>query len=332
MTQIDVFTVTYNHASTLAATLEGVAAQSHPVARVVIVDNASTDGSAEVGEGFRHRLPLEVVRNERNLGFSAAANAAMRLSSSPWVLSLNPDCRLNPTYLERLVDAASSHGAGSATGLLLRAHGAALTAGTEVDSAGMVVHASGRHLDRGAAGRLTEGLARPAWVFGASGAAALLRRDALTDVAYPGGEVFDEGFFAYREDADLAWRLQRRGWGCLYWPAARAFHSRGLKPEVRRRGTPEINLHSVRNRFLLRWANADWRWRLACFPWWLLRDAVVAAACLTVERSSLPSLEGAWRMREEYRARGRWNRARARHRWRTVGWFLPGGRERRVPA
>ena len=96
----------------------------------------------------------------------------------------------------------------------------------------MVVTASGRHLDRGAGRAVCADCAlRPAWVFGASGAAALYRREALDDVAYPAGEVFDEAFFAYREDADLAWRLQRRGWRCLYWPAARAWHARGLKPE-----------------------------------------------------------------------------------------------------
>ena len=126
----------------------------------------------------------------------------------------------------------------------------------------MVVSTAGRHHDRGSGAALSDGLERPAWVFGASGAAALYRRAALEDVAYPGGEVFDERFFAYREDADLAWRLQRRGWRCLYWPAARAFHARGLKPEAHRAGTALINRLSVRNRFLLRWANADWRWRL----------------------------------------------------------------------
>ena len=329
MTPADVITVTRNHASTIAATLEAVVAQTLAPARVVVVDNASSDGSLAVAERFRGRFPLEVIANRENLGFSVAANAGLRAGAAPWVLCLNPDCRLEPSYLERLVAAAERHGAGSATGLLLRARGPELEADGAVDSAGMAVFASGRHLDR-CSGRRLPAPPPPAWVFGASGAAGLFRRAALADVAYPGGEVFDEGFFAYREDADLAWRLQRRGWGCLYWPAARAFHARGLRPEARRRGTPEINRHSVRNRFLLRWANADWRWRLACFPWWALRDIVVVAACLSLERASLPGLEEAWRLRHAYRARGRSNQSRARHRWCTVRWFLPGGRVRPV--
>jgi GT2 family glycosyltransferase len=327
---VDVVVVARNHAGTLAATLAGLAAQSAPPARVVVVDNASTDGSRDVVRRFADRLPLESIDSAVNLGFSAAANRGIRRCDGRWLLSLNPDCRLGPDFLATLAAAADRDATvGSASGLLLRAVGGELTASPVVDSAGMIVTAGGRHHDRGAGTTLTAALEQPSLVFGASGAAALYRRAALDDVAYPGGEVFDETFFAYREDADLAWRLQRRGWSCLYWPTARAWHARGLKPEARRRGTPEINRHSVRNRFLLRWSNADRRWLLACFPWWLARDLVVVLACLTVERSSLPALAEAFALRRQQRARGRANASRATASgWRTARWFLPGGRVR----
>jgi len=327
---VDVVIIVHNHAATLPATLTGLTAQSSPPARVVVVDNASTDGSASVARGVADRLPLEWIAATDNLGFAAAANRGIRRCDAPWLLSLNPDCRLAPDFLATLLGAAGRDSSvGSASGLLLRGHGDDLAATEVVDSAGMVVTASGRHLDRGAGTPLTATLARPARPFGASGAAALYRRAALDDVAYAGGEVFDETFFAYREDADLAWRLQRRGWSCLYWPAARAWHKRGLKPEAHRRGTQEINRHSVRNRFLLRWSNADWRWLLACFPWWLARDLLVMLACLTVERSSLPALAEAFALHRQQRARGRANAARAAvSGWRVARWFLPGGRVR----
>ena len=325
------FIVVRNHAATLRATVAALAAQTAPPERVVIVDNASTDLSPQLARELAAALPAELVRWPANRGFAAAANEAIRRTGAEWVLALNPDCRLAPDYLEALVAAAGRERVGAATGLLLRAHGGELAADDVVDSAGMVVTAAGRHLDRGAGRPLRRRWESPAWVFGASGAAALYRRAALEDVAYPAGEVFDEAFFAYREDADLAWRLQRRGWRCLYWPAARAWHARGLKPELARRGTPEINRHSVRNRFLLRWANADWRWRLACFPWWLLRDAAVVAACLTVERSSRPALAEAWALRHRQRARSLANTSRALvSGWATARWFLPGGRTRPV--
>ncbi len=332
MSGIDAFVVARDHATTLAAVIASLAAQTVRPRHVVLVDNASADGSVAAATGAAAGLTLEVIRNRDNRGFAAAANQALRLTSAPWVLALNPDCRLAPDYLERLGGAASAgERVGAATGLLLRAVGPDLAVSDTVDSAGIVVTASGRHLDRGAGELLRTALQAPAWVFGASGAAALYCREALNDVAYDSGEVFDEGFFAYREDADLAWRLQRRGWRCLFRPEARAAHARGLRPEAHRRGTTEINRHSVRNRFLLRLANADWRWHLACFPWWLLRDALVIGACLTVERSSLPGLAEAWRLRAAQRQRGRANAARALvSGWAMARWFRPGGRTRSV--
>jgi len=328
----DVFVVTRDHAASLAATFSGLASQRHAPARVVVVDNGSTDASVSIARDWSARLPIEVVAWDDNRGFSAAANEALRRTSSPWVLALNPDCRLEPGYFADLLAAAAPDArCGSATGLLLRAAGPALVATGTVDSAGMEMRASLRHLDRGAGGPFLRRFRRPASVFGASGAAALYRREALDDVAYAGGEVFDETFFAYREDADLAWRLQRRGWRCRFVPAARANHARGLRPEARRRGTPEINRHSVRNRFLLRWGNADAGWLTACFPWWLLRDLVVVAACTTVERSSLPGLAEAFALRRQHLARGRANHGRATvPGWRVARWFLPGGRVRRI--
>lgn len=330
MSAADAFVVVHRAAPTLAATLGGLAAQTVRAGKVVVIHNEPDDEALAVTRAYAASLPIEAVAFERNRGFTGAANEGIRRTRAPWVLSLNPDCRLAPDFVERLLAIAGTHRrCGAATGLLQRATGATLAPADEVDSAGMVVTRSGRHFDRGSGLPLEAALLRPAWVFGATGAAALYRRDALEDVAYPGGEVFDEGFFAYREDADLAWRLQRRGWKCLYWPEARAWHHRGLRPEAGRRGTTEINRLSVRNRFLLRWANADWRWRVRCFPAWLLRDIVVVAACVTVERSSLPGLLEAWRARRAQLRRGRDNGARALvGGWRTSRWFTGRGRVR----
>jgi GT2 family glycosyltransferase len=334
VTTVDVVVVEYAHARTLPATLTGLAAQQHRPSRVVLVHNAPSSESLAAGHAFDGLLPLVTISLPDNRGFAAASNEGLRRTTAPWVLSLNPDCRLDPGFLARLVAAVESHPTvGSASGLLLRARGDDLEPIDVVDSAGMIVTSGGRHFDRGSGSGMPLGpaLARPAWVFGASGAAALYRREALDDVAYPGGEVFDEGFFAYREDADLAWRLQRRGWSCLYEPQARAYHARGLKPEEGRRGSADVNRLSVRNRFLLRLSNADSCWHIACFPGWLIRDLVVVGACLTVERTSWPGLVQAWGRRREQRARGRHNASRATvSGWRMARWFLPGARVREV--
>jgi hypothetical protein len=134
-------------------------------------------------------------------------------------------------------------------------------------------------------------------------------------------------FFAYREDAELAWRLQLRGWRCLYAPAAQGRHRRGFQPEAGRRGHATVNRLSVRNRFLLRAHCADLAWHRRALPWWLLRDLMVLAACLTVETGSLPGLVDLWCGRRAALARRRWVLGRRSvdpgrmQRWfRTPGW------------
>jgi len=325
-----VVVVSYNHAATLPACLRSIGRLQPPPQQVVVVDNASTDGSAEVAAAHAGALPLTLSRHAANVGFAAAANAGIAAAGAPWVLLLNPDCAPAPDYPARLLGAIAGRperdAIGCAVGKLLRAEGDDLIPSRTIDSAGMVVTPSGRHLDRGA-GTADDGrFDTPAWLFGATAAAALYRRAALDDIAYPDGQRFAESFFAYREDAELAWRLQWRGWRCLYVPGAVAGHRRGFRPEAGRRGHGVVNRHSVRNRFLLRLHCADFAWHLACLPWWLVRDLLVIGGCLTVERESLPALPELWRLRGDAAGRRRWVLGRRRVPSRQVRrWFRRGG-------
>jgi GT2 family glycosyltransferase len=101
------------------------------------------------------------------------------------------------------------------------------------------------------------------------------------------GEFFDSDFFVYREDADVAWRSQLMGWKCLYAPYARGYHVRKVLPGNRRALPPEINMHSVKNRFLMRIKNIspNLYWR-NCFSI-TSRDLVVVTCCLLWEHTSL---------------------------------------------
>jgi len=302
--------VTHNHASTIGSCLTAVASLEPPPQAVVVLDNASHDRSREGVVEFAERLPLQVLLRDQNIGFAAAVNACITTTDTPWVLVLNPDCAPRPDFvvsLQRAISRRPSHDRiASATGKLYRPAESGSEQGRVLDAAGMVVTTEGRHFDRGA-GEVENGrYDRPAWVFGGTGAATLFRRRALDDVAYPEGEILAESFFAYREDAELAWRLQWRGWSCLYVPDAVATHARGFRPEVGREGHATINRLSVRNRFLLRLHCADLRWHLTCLPWWLVRDLMVVIACFTVERSSLPALAEVWRLRHNAARCRRW--------------------------
>ena len=126
------------------------------------------------------------------------------------------------------------------------------------------------------------------------------------------GALFDPDFFAYREDADLAWRAQLLGWRCIFTPDAVAWHVRSVVPGSRRGIPAPINMHSVKNRFLMRIKNATPGLYRRCWLPMTFRDLVVAAGCLLGEPRSLPAFwqlavcwRRAWRQRNEIMSRRR---------------------------
>ena len=293
MGRISIVLVTWNSAPYLRRCLEGILHQTVRDRELIVVDNASTDASVDLAAPHATR----VIRNETNRGFSAAVNQALAVASGELLLVVNPDCYLEPEYAERLA-AVFDERVGSASGLLIRAQGWDIEPTKDIDSAGMRMTRNGRHLDitvRPAA--LTE-------VFGVSGAAAMYRVAFLRDVAVD-GQALDEDFFAYREDADLAWRGRLRGWRSVCEPRAIGYHVRRVTPQVRRALPPEVNLHSVKNRFLLRLRNEGAYLALRNAPFELARDLVVIVAALTVERSSLPAFAWLWRNRGRILAKRR---------------------------
>lgn len=260
---VSVTIVTWNSAQYLAECFASLEQQDYRQIEVIIVDNASSDETrvllGQVASRWR------VIYNDHNVGFAAGQNQAIRMSSGEWVLCLNPDVVLSPDFIRLLVAAGEEHpAAGSVCGKLLRWGPAATQHKTDIiDSTGIYFTRNMRHLDRGAEKRDGGQYDRAQYVFGASGAAVMFRHDFIEDVSVQ-GEFFDEEFFAFREDGDLAWRAQVLGWKCLYTPAAVAWHVRRVTPERRADLPLVINWHSVKNRFLMRGKNASgWLcWRL----------------------------------------------------------------------
>jgi GT2 family glycosyltransferase len=289
---VSVLIVTWNSAAVLPAAVEGLGASDPLPSELVVIDNASADATSNLVNGARDRLafPVKLLRNEANRGFAAGMNQAIAEATFPFVLLLNPDVRVGRDMIGRL-HASLSAAPPDVSGIgpkLLRGSSISLAPTNRIDSTGIVMTRDGRHLDRGAGEVDTGQFDEPSEVFGLSGAAVLFRRTIL-EASKIDGQILDEDFFAYREDADLAWRLRGFGFRALYEPTAVGYHLRRVTPERRRSLPPELNRHSVKNRFLLRIHHADRRWLRAFGLQSLARDVLVVGACVLVERSSLPA-------------------------------------------
>jgi GT2 family glycosyltransferase len=211
---VAVIVVNANSGDLLDRALRAVARQTVQPRRVVVVDNASSDRSAD---GLEQRHPIvEVVRLDRNVGFGAANNIGVQAAGDcTWIALLNPDAFPESRWLEALLEAARSERDYSffASRLLLADDPGKL------DGTGDVYHVSGLAFRRDH-GRAVGSVTRPrAEVFAPCAAAAMYKRSAFVKA---GG--FDERYFAYLEDLDLAFRLRLAGHRCLYVPESTVLH------------------------------------------------------------------------------------------------------------
>jgi hypothetical protein len=188
--------------------------------RVLVVDNASPDRAHETVAG----LPLTVVALRRNGGFAHGCNAGWRAGDAPFVLFLNPDSRLDPEALGRLVEELqASPAVGAVAPRLVDGRGALLYSQRRYPRL-LSTYARALFLHRLFPGadelvrdeRAYERAGSVDWV---SGACVLIRRAALERV---GG--LDEGFFMYCEETDLCRRLRAAGYDIRYEPGAACVH------------------------------------------------------------------------------------------------------------
>jgi GT2 family glycosyltransferase len=241
---VSVCIVTHNSVRDIGDCLRAVRRQSFPLASVVVVDNGSTDGTRDVLTQFGDAIRM--ILNERNNGFAGGQNQAIAASApSDYVLVLNPDVVLDPDYIAEIIAVMERDPRiGSAAGMLVRADRPDI-----MDSAGLALRPDRNAADL-AAGEPVADWTSPREIFGVSGAAAVYRRAMIEDVS-DNGRFFDEDFFAYKEDVDVAWRARHLGWKAAYVPAARAVHRRGWKPGGRRSVPLFVRRHSYQNRFFV---------------------------------------------------------------------------------
>lgn len=211
---VTVIIVNYNGGVYLDRCLNALAAQTAPPRQVVLVDNASTDGSADHAE---QSFPwLRVIRCPENQGFAAANNLAVaRSEPTEWLALLNPDAFPTPDWSATLQQATQDYPEYAVFGSRL------LDAADpdRLDGAGDCYHASGLAWRRWHGCPATRQGLRVEEIFAPCAAAALYRRQVFLEA-----NGFDERFFCYMEDVDLGFRLRLLGYRCLYAPAAVVHH------------------------------------------------------------------------------------------------------------
>jgi GT2 family glycosyltransferase len=229
--------------------LASLLAQTVQSQEIILVDNGSTDGSADYVEA--NYPAVRVIRLPRNVGFAAANNVAIRQSAGAYVALLNNDASAEPGWLAVMVKAAESDphiGMVACKILFADAPDVINSTGLALDWAGFCWDWRGGQPDDPTETQIEER-------FGPTGGAALYRRAMLDDVG-----LFDEDFFAYAEDADLAWRAQRGGWRCVYVPAARVYHAVSATAGA---GSPFKNFMLGRSKVWLFAKNIPGGWRSA---------------------------------------------------------------------
>ncbi len=293
----------WNGRELLTQCLPTVLGQTYAPVEVIVVDNGSRDGSAEwVLQNF---AGVKLVRSPSNLGFAAGTNLGLRQSAGTFVATLNNDAHVAPDWLAALVRTMEQDPQiGMCASKMLFADRPEM-----INAAGICLDRAGLAWERRGGEPNNDGEPGPVEVFGPCAGAALYRRAMLDDVGF-----FDEDFFLYLEDVDLAWRARLRGWRCLYVPDAVVYHVHSASS---REGSPFKRQLLGRNKVWTIVKNYPSPALWAYLPAILFYDLSAIFFALLAQRDPHP-LFG--RLRSLWGLPKMWAKRRAIQRRRTVAW------------
>jgi GT2 family glycosyltransferase len=262
---VTISVINYNDRKFIFQAIESAVNQNYPNLEIIITDNLSTDGTREEieaklpeWEAKRRKISsvsnageinpaMVYVKSEENSGFGRPHNQAMRVGKGEFFLLLNSDAIMQPNFVEEVMKSFENDPkVGAVQGKLLRYdfNKGELFKDTEdptlnrIDTVGLQILKNRRIICIGQGSADKGQFEKPMEVFGADGAVPTYRKEALESIKLPiwdrpdkkkmnEYEYFDEDFFMYKEDVDLAWRIRLAGWKAVYIPTAVAYHGRG---------------------------------------------------------------------------------------------------------
>lgn len=207
--------------------LESIKKQTYPNLEIFIIDDCSDE---DLSDEIKAVLPqARIIRNEKNLGLLKSENKAIQLSKGKYIALLNQDLSLKENYIEKLVEVMEKDSkigvAGGKTRKFFLNDKNNPEFSDMLDSAGMLFYKDRNIIERGQIEKDSGKYDKEQQMFGITGAAPLFRKEALEDIAID-SEYYDKDFWMYKDDVDICWRLNLRGWKCVYAPQALAYHAR----------------------------------------------------------------------------------------------------------
>mgnify|MGYP000863859400 CR=1 FL=1 len=275
--------VTHNNERTIRACIESVKAQTLSSVDVVVIDNASSDATRMIVK----TLGVSCIALKNNRGYGAGHNVGLAQGNSTYVLTLNPDVIISPDFLQRLVSAMEDAGkqVGSAQPLLYRVE-KMNEQSFIVDSGGLYFNPARRQKLRFMGRNIKLHPLVQQHIFGPDGAAAFYRRSMLRDIDLGNG-IFDEDYFMHKEDVDICWRAQLRGWKSLFVPKAVGYHIRTFRPGRRENIHNNLRVFAVRNRYVLMLKNELPSLFMRDLVWIMAYEVLIFAYILLKEQASL---------------------------------------------
>ena len=281
----------YNGLKFLPQCAESVLNQSYREYDFLIIDNNSTDGSRDYLKILQRSMPhIKIILNETNAGFAAGHNQGIGKSDSEYILCLNQDIILDKDFLKNAVEILNKDGKiGALQPKLLRLKEIdnELRKTDIIDTTGLMMFKNRRIINRGQGKKFSIfNFQFSKEIFGADGAAPIYKRETLESIKIPTGgknfEYFDEDFFIYKEDVDLAWRMRLYGWKTVYAPDAIGWHARGAGDSAktkyldvikeRRKISQFSKYYSFKNQRLMQIKNEFPLLLFAHLLWWLPKE------------------------------------------------------------